>query len=267
MNKQRGIAITTFSSIILVVAILGAIGYYVSSQKQKSLEGCRSDGLVCSDGTVVGRSGPNCEFEACPTKDIEAPGHEIKGGGSVGADGAMMNDGGGTAKVGDVVIPSQSDLKLNEDKDDFLEVDENDMANIDRRADGSPIIAPSYIGEVLAGDDAKLLDFNKDDYNTAIDLEQLIVLYFYANWCPSCRTEFPKMQAAFDQIDASNIVGFRVNFNDNQTDGFEEALAREFGVGYQHTKVFLRNGERILKSPEQWTTSRYLEEINSALGI
>tara|TARA_Y100000310_G_C20428261_1_gene690131 strand:- start:201 stop:689 length:489 start_codon:yes stop_codon:yes gene_type:complete len=29
------------------------------------------EGLVCPDGTVVGRTGPNCEFEECP--EVEAP--------------------------------------------------------------------------------------------------------------------------------------------------------------------------------------------------
>lgn len=123
----------------------------------------------------------------------------------------------------------------------------------------------NFEGEVLAGTKSFLLDFNSADYKKALQSDKLIALYFYANWCPTCKVEFPKMQEAFNDLDTDNVIGFRVNFNDNQTDSFEKGLAREFGVAYQHTKVFVRNGERILKSPESWEKDRYLSEIERRL--
>lgn len=122
-----------------------------------------------------------------------------------------------------------------------------------------------FTGEVLAGTSSPLLAFNQADYEAAINSGKLVVLYYYANWCPICRAEFPKAEAAFDQLQTDQVVGFRVNFNDTQTDDAEKALAREHGVAYQHTKVFVKNGQRILKSPETWETDRYLTEINAAL--
>lgn len=123
----------------------------------------------------------------------------------------------------------------------------------------------SYQGTVLAGTTAPLLDFTKADYDAAVASDKLVVLYFYANWCPICRAEFPKMEDAFNQLTSENVIGFRVNFNDNETDDFEKDLARQYGVAYQHTKVLVKNGEQVLKSPESWEQARYLEEINSAL--
>ena len=115
----------------------------------------------------------------------------------------------------------------------------------------------------LAGSlEAPLLDFNANDYEAALGSEKLIVLYFYANWCPICKAEFPKMQDAFNELpDGSNVVGFRINYNDNETDSYEQDIAREFGVAYQHTKVFIKNGERVLKAPDSWEKERYLSEI------
>jgi len=127
-------------------------------------------------------------------------------------------------------------------------------------------MADSYEGELLAGDKNPLLSFTKTDYEKAIASDKLVIIYFYANWCPICRAEFPKMESAFDKLTTDNVIGFRVNFNDNETDADEKALASEFGVAYQHTKVILKNGERILKSPESWDEARYLTEINKALG-
>lgn len=121
-------------------------------------------------------------------------------------------------------------------------------------------------GPVIAGSAAPLIDFNQADYERALASDKLIVLYFYANWCPICAEETrDALYPAFNDLTTPDVVGFRVNFNDSETDAAEEALAREFGIAYQHTKVFLKNGERKLKSPESWTKDRYLSEIASHL--
>lgn len=123
-----------------------------------------------------------------------------------------------------------------------------------------------YSGTVLAGSSAPLIDFNKADYDAAVQTDKLVVLYFYANWCPICRQEVPHLEAAFNELETDKVIGFRVNYNDDQTDDNERELARQFGVPYQHTKVFLKNGTSVLKSPEGWDKDRYINEINKALG-
>ena len=123
----------------------------------------------------------------------------------------------------------------------------------------------SFGGKVLAGEKAPYLSFNQTDFENALKSDKLIVLYFYANWCPTCKEEQVHTHAAFNQLKDENVIGFRVNYNDSDTDSFEKELARTHGVGYQHTKVFLKNGERILKSPESWDTERYLSEIAKAI--
>jgi len=122
----------------------------------------------------------------------------------------------------------------------------------------------SYSGSILAGSKSLVLDFNQSDYEKALAAKKNIVLYFYASWCPICRREVPDMYAAFNSLNDESLVAFRVNYNDSDTDNDEVALARQFGVPYQHTKVFLKNGERILKSPEAWDKQRYLNEISKA---
>ncbi len=120
---------------------------------------------------------------------------------------------------------------------------------------------PRFQGKLLAGSTTPYYEFSKADYELALQSKPYVVLYFYANWCPICRAEQPHTFAAFNEIQRTDMVGFRVNFRDSETDDDEVGLARQFGVTYQHTKVVLKNGERVLKSPETWSKEDYLENL------
>ena len=124
-----------------------------------------------------------------------------------------------------------------------------------------------YTGTVLAGKSAPLLDFTKADYDTAVKSDKLVVLYFYANWCPICKEETANsLYPAFNELTTDKVVGIRINYKDSDTDKDEENLARQFGISYQHTKVLLKTGKQILKAPDSWNKTRYLDEINKAIA-
>jgi thiol-disulfide isomerase/thioredoxin len=120
----------------------------------------------------------------------------------------------------------------------------------------------SYTGKVLAGTEStKYLDFTKADYDKALKDKKKILLYFYASWCPTCKKEQPETFAAFNELNDPDLIGFRVNFRDSDTDADEEQLAKDLGVSYQHTKVILKEGQRVLKAPDSWGKQRYLDEL------
>ena len=107
----------------------------------------------------------------------------------------------------------------------------------------------SYSGARLAGAASPLLDFNQADYDAAIAAGKTVFLYFYANWCPTCAAEQPHLTGAFNELARNDVVGFRVNYRDDQTDASEVALARQHGVAYQHTKVVIKEARWCLNHP------------------
>jgi len=181
---------------------------------------------------------------------------KVKGDLVTKQDGSMMKEpetAGGDKMTEEDVMMEEVDAMLSDD----LMMD--DLKEIEGIMDGET----GYTGALLAGSlrASPLLDFTKADYDKAIASDRLVVLYFYANWCPICKAEFPKTQAAFNQLQGDDVVGFRVNFNDDQTDANEITLAKQYGVAYQHTKVFVKNGMRVLKAPDSWETLHYVSEI------
>lgn len=64
------------------------------------------------------------------------------------------------------------------------------------------------------------------------------VLFFFANWCPTCKPA----NLSFIQESAripEGVVVIRINYNDSDTDDEEKTLAKKYGVTYQHTYVLL----------------------------
>jgi len=104
-----------------------------------------------------------------------------------------------------------------------------------------------------AGPGAPYVPFTKAAYDEALSSGKVIYLEFYANWCPICAQQAPGIEAAFARIDDPDVVGFRVNYKDSETDADEQELARKFGVAYQHTHIIIgRDGQVAKRSGEVW---------------
>ena len=120
-----------------------------------------------------------------------------------------------------------------------------------------------YSGKVLAGTTSPYFVFTKADYDKALSSGKVVFLDFYANWCPICREETPDLKAGFDNLNSDKVVGFRVNYNDSDTDEDEKALAKQFAITYQHTKVILKDGKQVLKSQDSWDKEMFDKEIGA----
>jgi hypothetical protein len=57
--------------LVIGLVVLAVFGYWAATGKTAVPNGgqkaCTAEAKICPDGSAVGRSGPNCEFAACPT--------------------------------------------------------------------------------------------------------------------------------------------------------------------------------------------------------
>jgi len=125
-----------------------------------------------------------------------------------------------------------------------------------------PRMIEGYQGEVLAGEATPYIVFHQADYEKAIADGKVILVNFYANWCPICRAEQSEIFEGFEDLNLSNVVGFQVNFKDDQTDDDEQVLADQFQIPYQHTKVILVDGQEVFKETVQWERKDVLETLS-----
>lgn len=89
--------------------------------------------------------------------------------------------------------------------------------------------------------------------------DQRRVLFFFANWCPTCipaDKEFQNRQAELP----NDVVIIRVNYNDTETDDQEKELAKKYGVTYQHSFVQIdQNGNAVSK----WNGGKFDELLKN----
>lgn len=61
------IAVTFFGGVFVYQYLLG----YKTNNQQQGLTACTEEAKICPDGSVVGRTGPNCEFAECPEVKVD----------------------------------------------------------------------------------------------------------------------------------------------------------------------------------------------------
>ena len=235
MNTQRGLATSAIIGIIALL-VIGGGAWFVVQSNQATTEG---DAMMQKDG------------DAMMEKD----------------DAMMKAEGDVMIKSDDAMMKADGDAMMHGDS--MMQKDEStDSGDAMMKSDTGAMTQPTYQGTRLAGSaDAPLLAFNQADYEAAQKAGKTVLLWYYSDWCPTCKAEQAQISAAFDAFTGTGVVGFRVNINDNNTDEHEVATAREFGVAFRHTKVALKNGERILKTTETWNKDNYLAQLNAWASV
>lgn len=87
------------------------------------------------------------------------------------------------------------------------------------------------------------------------------VLFFYANWCFTCR---PADNSFIQQssLIPDGVTVIRVNYNDTDTDMDEKELAKKYEVSYQHTFVQIDENDNVVTRWNGGSLDKLLQSIN-----
>lgn len=84
------------------------------------------------------------------------------------------------------------------------------------------------------GGELRYEEYSPDVLTSSADKRR--VLFFYANWCPTCKPADEDFTKNSSKI-PTDVQLIKVNYNDTETDQVEKDLAKQYGVTYQHTFV------------------------------
>ncbi len=129
-----------------------------------------------------------------------------------------------------------------------------DSTSMEKESMSSPNLIGGDISKYFLWDSALFEKANTD--------RKIIYLEFSANWCPVCKQQEKDLIVGFETLDNPNVIGFKIPYKDSETTDEHTALARKYGIAYQHTKVILIDGKVALKSPEAWSADRFVTEVN-----
>ena len=114
---------------------------------------------------------------------------------------------------------------------------------------------------LVGGGVSRYYDWDKAKFDQAVADGKTVYLEFSADWCPACQAQEPELIAGFAELNDPNVIGFKIHYKDGQSTDEHNALIQQYQIAYQHTKVVLKDGKQVLKSPEAWTKDKFLEEM------
>ncbi|MGV8141835.1 MAG: hypothetical protein ACP5NW_05325, partial [Candidatus Woesearchaeota archaeon] len=121
--------------------------------------------------------------------------------------------------------------------------------------------ASKYSGKVLAGQNAPYIEFNSADYDAAVEEGKIIFLYFYSSQSGQSLADQKAILDAFNKMTNSDVIGFRVNIDDDDTSAAEFGIATTFEVKVPRIKLIIKDGKVLQRTSNEWNANDYVRQL------
>jgi len=101
--------------------------------------------------------------------------------------------------------------------------------------------------------------FNQVKFDQANAAGQPVVVYFHADWCPTCRVQQPIVARLAAEPKLKAVTIFEADFDT------ETALEKTLKVGQQSTFVAFKHGQEVSRSTGQTQESAIRDILQKAL--
>jgi len=126
----------------------------------------------------------------------------------------------------------------------------NIIPEVNKTVSETEIMVDEKMGDEMASANYLDYDINKFADNNG----KKRILYFHADWCPTCRPLNIEFQQRGDEL-PKDVVVFKVNYDK------ETQLKTKYAIPYQHTFVQVDENEDALKKWSGGTFDEVLENI------
>lgn len=148
--------------------------------------------------------------------------------------------------VGGFYLYSNSQTQTPPSDEEVMKKDEAAMEKPDEKMEksGTDEAMKKDEGQMMEKSDSRYVEYSKETLDQAAGKRR--VLYFYANWCPTCGPIDAELKANSSKI-PQDLKVIRINYNDSDTDQEEKDLAKKYNITYQHTFVLIDSSGKEVK--------------------
>ncbi|HIH32614.1 TPA: hypothetical protein HA235_07975 [Candidatus Woesearchaeota archaeon] len=129
-----------------------------------------------------------------------------------------------------------------------------------------PEVITGYTGIWLAGKKSFYIEYTQEAYEIAVKEDKLILLNFYNFKNDACVNDNAQALKAFTSMDYGDVIGFRVDFNNDDVNVEEKNIALKYGVAADNTKVIVKGGKRVFKEVVNWEKDDFVYAVERNRG-
>lgn len=128
-------------------------------------------------------------------------------------------------------------------------------ANISKISTKPPVEETTVNDQV--SDDTNYPNYTEENLRSVLDNYEAVVLFFHADWCPTCRALDKELTENSDSLDTEQVAVVKVNYDT------EKDLKKKYNVTLQHTMVLVDKDQNEIT---KWIGGD-LETLKSQLEI